>query len=135
MQFEPKLRDGNWWKATRERLFERARRHRFPVSAHLVDLRRARYPAQAIPYHWFNLFEGTAWLVFAGRVLYRYARHRNGAIELWYALAFALFGLSDYREAWILQSWLIWAKLINLAALIWLRATVIRRYYPNSTLY
>ena len=35
----------------------------------------------------------------------------------------------------ISQSWLIWAKLINLAALIWLRATVIRRYYPNSTLY
>jgi hypothetical protein len=31
----------------------------------------ARYPAQAIPYHWFNLVEGTAWLVFGGLVLTR----------------------------------------------------------------
>ncbi|HEY4311188.1 MAG TPA: hypothetical protein VGN12_17190 [Pirellulales bacterium] len=95
----------------------------------------ARYPAQAIPYHWFNLFEGTVWLVFAVLVVLRWARYRNGAIELWYALAFAFFGLSDYREAWVLQSWLIWAKIINLVALVWLRATVMRRYYPQSKLY
>jgi hypothetical protein len=50
-------------------------------------------------------------------------------------LAFAFFGLSDYREAWVLQSWLIWAKIINLVALVWLRATVMRRYYPQSKLY
>jgi hypothetical protein len=95
----------------------------------------ARYPAQAIPYHWFNLFEGTAWLVFAVLVLVRYARHRQSTLELWYALAFALFGLSDYREAWILESWLIWAKLANLAALAWLRSVVMRRYYPASKVF
>ena len=78
---EPKFADGNWWKATRERLFERC-----SIVIDFLFLRTwwtyasGRYPAQAIPYHWFNLFEGTAWLVFAGLVSYRYARHRNGAI-------------------------------------------------------
>jgi hypothetical protein len=34
-----------------------------------------------------------------------------------------------------LTSWLIWLKLGNLLALLWLRATVIRRFYPASKLF
>jgi hypothetical protein len=95
----------------------------------------ARYPAQAIPYHWFNLFEGTAWIVFAFFVLRRYVKHRNSSVEVWYAIAFVLFGLTDLREAWILQSWLIWLKLVILAILLRLRWIVIHRYYPDSKLF
>ncbi len=95
----------------------------------------ARYPAQAIPYHFFNLFEGTAWIVFAVLVLVRYARNRRNTIEIWYAVAFFAFGLTDFREAYVLQSWLIWVKLVNLGLLLWLRAIVIRRFYPESKLF
>ncbi|MBI2824224.1 MAG: hypothetical protein HYX69_06020 [Planctomycetia bacterium] len=97
--------------------------------------RTARFPAQAVPYHWFNLFEGSAWLVFAAMVLVRHLRHRRSRLELAYALAFFMFGLSDFREAWVLESWLIWAKLVNLGILLWLRAIVIRRFYPQSKLF
>jgi hypothetical protein len=49
-----------------------------------------------------------------------------------YGIAFLTFGLSDFREAYSLQSWLILFKGANLAALIWLRWQVLRRYYPQS---
>ena len=52
-----------------------------------------------------------------------------------YAAAFFTFGLTDFREAHTLQSWLIWLKVANLAILLWLRATIIGRYYPSSKLY
>jgi len=53
------------------------------------------------------------------------------AIELLYGLSFITFGLSDYREAYVLQSWLILLKAANLVALLWLRRIVIRRFYPQ----
>jgi hypothetical protein len=87
------------------------------------------------PYHAFNLFEGTAWVVFAGLVLRRSLKHRRPAIEAAYALAFFTFGLTDFREAYALQSWLIWVKAANLLVLLWLRSRVIARYYPESKLY
>jgi hypothetical protein len=86
-------------------------------------------------YHTFNLIEGTAWLVFCGLVLVRYYRFKNSRLELLYALAFFTFGLSDFREAYCQQSWLIWLKGINLAALLYLRHLVITRFYPLSKLY
>lgn len=86
-------------------------------------------------YHWFNVFEGLAWFAFAGAVLARYVRCHKSPLELWYALAFVIFGITDLREAWYQQSWLIWFKAVNLAVLIWLRAIVMRRYYPNCKLY
>jgi hypothetical protein len=87
------------------------------------------------PYHAFNLFEGVAWVVFSALVLIRYMRKGQSVLEVWYALSFFTFGLTDFREAFALSSWLVWVKLANLIALARLRATVIRRYYPDSKLY
>jgi len=85
--------------------------------------------------HGFNLFEGCVWLVLSALVLGRYLRYRRSVLELVYALTFFTFGLTDFREAYTLQSWLIWVKVINLAALWWLRSTILRRFYPSSRLY
>lgn len=85
--------------------------------------------------HGFNLVEGAAWTVFAGLVLARWARHRRSPAEPVYAVAFLTFGLTDFREAYALDSWLIAAKLANLVALFALRRYVIRNCYPESRLY
>ena len=96
---------------------------------------RDRGLAFSAPYHWFNIFEGCAWLIFAALVLSRFARHRHSQIELSYALAFFTFGLSDFYEASLLTSWLLWLKAFNLAALLVLRRRVIKGYYPANKLY
>ncbi len=98
------------------------------------------YPARnpswlEIPYHAFNLFEGTVWVILSGLVLRRYLTHRHSPVEIAYALAFFTFGLTDFREAYVLQSWLIWLKAGNLVVLLWLRSLVIKRYYRDSKLY
>jgi hypothetical protein len=92
-------------------------------------------PWFSIPYHVFNLFEGMCWIVFAALVFRRYLTFRRSPLEILYALAFVSFGLTDFREAYVLQSWLVWVKLANLIALIRLRAMAIRRWYPGSRLY
>jgi hypothetical protein len=89
----------------------------------------------ALGYHLFNLFEGGVWVVFACLVLLRHGRFRHSRLEWGYALAFFTFGLTDFREASALNSWLIWLKLANLILLLWLRAMVIRRFYPESKLF
>ena len=76
----------------------------------------AGWPEQV--YHWFNLAEGVAWLVVAALVLRRYLRFRNSLWELIFTFAFITFGLSDFREAYHLQSGLILFKAINLLVLI-----------------
>jgi hypothetical protein len=86
-------------------------------------------------YRNFNLAEAVAWWVFAALVLRRFFRNRRSRLEIWYALAFVLFGATDVREAWALQSWLLWVKLANLVALVKLRGAVIRRFYPDSKTY
>ncbi len=86
-------------------------------------------------YHWFNILEGIAWLAFALLVILRHRRNRRSRLEWLYALAFVAFAWSDFREAWIQQSWLIWFKLGNVTALFWLRKIIIREHYPNSTVY
>jgi hypothetical protein len=91
--------------------------------------------AFSVAYHWFNLFEAAAWFVFAALVLWRYFKHRHSPIELAYAFAFFTFGLTDVREAWVQQSWLIWLKLVNLIALFYLRRLVLTKYYPGQRLY
>jgi hypothetical protein len=88
-----------------------------------------------IPYHAFNVFEGAVWVILSGLVLRRFLRNRHSTIEVVYALAFFTFGLTDFREAYTLQSWLIWLKAANLLVLLWLRSRVIKRYYPESKLY
>ena len=86
-------------------------------------------------YHWFNLVEALVWFVFGGFVLARFLRQRRSAFELIYALAFVTFGLSDLREAWQLESWLLLAKGVNLGLLLALRRHILRRYYPQSKVY
>jgi hypothetical protein len=97
--------------------------------------RSANTPWVEVPYHAFNLFEGTVWVALSGLVLRRFLKYRHSNIEVVYALAFFTFGLTDFREAYALQSWLIWLKAANLLALLRLRAVVIKRYYPKSKLY
>jgi hypothetical protein len=99
-----------------------------------------KYPSPRVSwidvvYHGFNLFEGSVWIVLSCLVLRRFLRHRRSSIELAYAVAFFTFGLTDFREAYVLETWLIWVKGANLIALLWLRSVVIRRYYPASKLY
>ena len=86
-------------------------------------------------YHFGNLLEGCAWLTLAALVLARAVRHQRRTIEIWYGLAFLTFALTDFREAWSLQSWLIWLKAINLMALLWLRHRVIKTVYPAARLF
>lgn len=88
-----------------------------------------------LPYHWFNIAEGVTWFVFALLVLLRWNRARQSSIEIAYVFAFVMFGVTDLLESQALTSWLIWLKLVNLIALIWIRAIVIRRFYPQSKLY
>lgn len=89
----------------------------------------------SMPYHVFNLFEGACWIVIGGLVLRRYVAFRRSRIEVVYAMAFVTFGLTDLREAYVLESWLVWAKLANLIALVVLRRVVIARWYPESRLF
>jgi hypothetical protein len=86
-------------------------------------------------YHYLNLVEGTIWLVFAALVATRFLRWRHSWVEVLYAAAFLTFGLSDFREAYQLESWLLLFKGANLVLLLWLRHEVIRRWYPNSRVY
>ena len=87
-----------------------------------------------VPYHVFNLVEGMVWVVLAALVLRRYLSHQRSTVELAYALAFLTFGLTDFREAYCLSSWLLWVKGLNLLILLWLRSIVIRVSYPASKL-
>ena len=88
-----------------------------------------------VPYHALNLFEGTAWVILSGLVLGRHLAHRRSTVEIAYAFAFFTFGLTDFREAYALDSWLVWIKAINLVVLLRLRSLVIARHYPGSNLY
>jgi hypothetical protein len=107
---------------------------------HLIFLRtwwtyeRDRGLAFSAPYHWFNLFEGAVWILFALLVFARFLRRRNSSLEIWYAVAFFTFGLSDFREAWVQSSPLLWFKGANLAVLFYLRWVVLKRYYPDKKL-
>jgi len=83
----------------------------------------------------FNLVEAAAWFLFALLVFLRWKRHRRSSLELWYVLAFLLFGLSDLIEMWSLTSWLLWWKGINLVTLFLIRRSVMKRYYPTAKVY
>ncbi len=86
-------------------------------------------------YHWFNILEGCAWFVFSFLTLLRFLKNRNSSLELCYSFAFFTFGLSDFCEAYVQASWLIWFKLLNLIALFLLRRTVMSRYYRTAKLF
>ena len=86
-------------------------------------------------YHWFNILEGIAWIVFAALVFQRYSKHRKSLIELAYSATVLAFAAPEFREAGEQSSWLIWLKLVNLIALLWLRRVVMQRCYPNAKIY
>ena len=95
-------------------------------------------PLHATIYRGINVVEGVFWVGFSVAVLVRHFRQprgRRGAIEWWYAAAFLCFGLTDFREAVALQSWLIWVKLINLIVLLVLRKRVMKKLYPESKVF
>lgn len=89
----------------------------------------------SVSYHAFNFFEGAVWIGFGVLVFRRFLKNRRSTLELAYFAAFVLFGLTDFREAYFMQSWLLWVKLANLVALFWLRRVVMRQHYPESKLY
>lgn len=89
----------------------------------------------SVSYRTFNLIEGAVWIAFGVLVLRRFLKYRRSRTELWYAAAFFLFGLTDFREAYAMQSWLLCVKLGVLIALLWLRSIVMRRHFPESKVY
>jgi hypothetical protein len=86
-------------------------------------------------YHWFNIAECCAWVVCSGLVLRRFLCHRKSPSEIYYAIAFLTFAVTDFAEAWSQSSWLIWLKLLNLIVLFQLRRKIMSRYYPTAKLY
>lgn len=85
--------------------------------------------------YWFNLTEAAAWFVIAGLVVVRWARFRRSFEELFYAGLFAMFGLTDVREAFVLETWLLWVKALNFAAIVWLRQRLLKTHYPGWRTY
>lgn len=98
-----------------------------------------RYQPEAVFWdnwaYWFNLAEAGAWFVIAGLVLLRWLHYRRSGEELLYAATFVTFGLTDIREALILETWLLWVKAANLIAILWLRSRVLKRYNPGWKIY
>jgi len=95
-------------------------------------------PIHAMIYRGINLIEGAFWVGFSVLVLIRRSKQPCGkrtALEIVYAVTFFAFGLTDFREAVALQSWLIWIKLAILILLIMVRRRVIKSLYPESKLY
>ncbi|MEM6507376.1 MAG: hypothetical protein AAF711_18220 [Planctomycetota bacterium] len=89
-------------------------------------------------YRFLNLVEGLVWMNFFVSVLVRRARQpaeQRTLIEFAYAFAFLCFALTDFQETVALTSWLVWAKLINLIALLWLRKRVMTTLYPEARVY
>ena len=95
-------------------------------------------PLHAEIYRWINIVEGLFWVGLAVAALlrsYRQPSEKRSKIEWAYAAAFLCFGLTDFREAIALQTWLIWIKLINLIVLIVLRKRVMKTLYPEAKVY
>ncbi len=88
-------------------------------------------PYQPI-YRSINAVEALIWLGFAVAVLYRNRRHRKSSVELVYAGLFFIFAMTDVREAFVVQPWLIVFKGLVLLALLVVRQKVRNKYYPES---
>lgn len=83
-------------------------------------------------YRGFNIFEGTVWIVFALIVSWRYLRRGQSSWEIVYAIAFILFGLTDFREAAVQSAPLVLVKGIILILLLRLRHFVIKNCYTDA---
>lgn len=83
-------------------------------------------------YHWLNVAEGCLWVLVGLIVIRRYLINQRSLAEVAFAVAFVLFGISDFIEAQSLDVWLIVWKTFNLALLLVLRSYVRKHCYPNS---
>ena len=88
-----------------------------------------------VAYRWFNLCEGAIWAVFAALVIRRWHAHRRSRLEIVYAAVFLLFGLTDFREAYVQSAALVGTKAIVLVSLFSIRRRVLKTCYPHSRLY
>jgi hypothetical protein len=88
-------------------------------------------PYQPI-YRSINAVEALIWLIFAGMVLVRNRQHRRSSLELVYAALFFIFAMTDVREMYVVQPWLILFKGVILAGLLWARHVLCRKYYQES---
>ncbi len=96
-----------------------------------------RYSAtQPTPYQpiycTINGVEALIWLGFAVAVVYRNRRHRRSSLELFYAGLFFIFAMTDVREMFVVQPWLILFKCVILVALLWVRHVIRKRHYPEA---
>lgn len=84
-------------------------------------------------YRAFNLGEMVSFAALGVHVLVRAWKHRPlRNVELVYGVSLLLLSLTDAREALVVQSWLIWAKLALLAQIYSARAALRRAYYPAA---
>lgn len=83
-----------------------------------------------VVYPAFNIVEAICWFAVAVYVWRRARRHAGRRLEFLYAALWLAFGLTDLREAWAQQTWLILLKGCLLGVLLVLRRIVLRRY-PN----
>jgi uncharacterized membrane protein len=88
-------------------------------------------PYQPI-YRTVNCVEALIWLGFAVAVVYRNRRHRRSSLELFYAGLFFIFAMTDVREMFVVQPWLILFKGLVLVGILWVRHVVRKRFYPES---
>ncbi len=83
-------------------------------------------------YRTFNLVEGCCWIGFAGLVFWRWLKNQKSSLEAWYALTFLVFGLTDYREAYLQTAPLVLTKGVLIVLLFWQRNLVTKRWYPHA---
>ena len=98
----------------------------------LVEVSHTNIGAWEVFYFSFNALEAVCWGVFALLVLLRWKKHRHSRLELFYALLFLLFGISDVIEIFVYPIWLLLAKGLVLFGLWWCRKTLIARFYSGS---
>lgn len=80
------------------------------------------------PYLVFNSLEALVWFACAVYVIVRWRRHGRGPSELYYALAYAAFGLSDVIETYGTTPLLLLFKGACILALIGFRGPIRQRY-------
>jgi hypothetical protein len=101
----------------------------------IVDLDAMQGTPWFAAYKWINRAEGLAWMLFAVLSCWRFLRFHKSAVEPLYAMAFLLFGISDFIEAIRYPAWLgIW-KLYNLLVLLYCRSYLLRVHYIESKVY
>ncbi|RYD31348.1 MAG: hypothetical protein EOP86_18090 [Verrucomicrobiaceae bacterium] len=68
------------------------------LNLRLIDTRGDSLGFLRLPYLIFNAVEAVCWLAVSLVILWRFLRHRKSRREIYYALAFLAFGLSDVIE-------------------------------------